>query len=56
MKAILRKKKEAGGTRLPDFRVYYKPTLTKAARRYNGEKTVSLVSGAGKTGPLHEKE
>ena len=29
VKAILRKTKEAGGTRLPDFRIYYKPTLIK---------------------------
>ena len=30
--------------------------MTKEARVYNGEKTVSSVSGAGKTGQLHAKE
>ena len=29
--------------------------LVKEARRYNGEKTASSVSGAGKTGQLHVK-
>ena len=29
--------------------------MTKEARIYNGEKTVSSISGAGKTGALHEK-
>ena len=35
-----------------------KPTLSliKEARIYNGEKTASSISGAGKTGQLHEKE
>ena len=28
----------------------------KEAKIYNGEKTVSSISGAGKTGQLHEKE
>ena len=28
----------------------------KGARIYNGEKTVSSISGAGKTGQLHGKE
>jgi len=30
--------------------------MTKEARRYNGEKAVSSISGAGKTGQLHVKE
>ena len=30
--------------------------LIKEARIYNGEKTASLISGAGKTGQLHVKE
>ena len=30
--------------------------LTKEARIYNGAKTASLISGAGKTRPLHVKE
>ena len=29
--------------------------MTKEARIYNGEKTVSSVSGAGKAGRLHVK-
>ena len=29
--------------------------MTKKARLYNGDKTVSSISGAGKTGQLHEK-
>ena len=28
----------------------------KEARIYNGDKTVSAISGAGKTGQLHVKE
>ena len=31
-------------------------SLTKEARIYNGEKMVSSISGAGKTGQLHVKE
>ena len=31
-------------------------TMTKEARIYNGEKTVSSISGAGKTEQLHVKE
>ena len=31
-------------------------SLTKEARIYNGEKTVSLTSGAGKTGQPFVKE
>ena len=30
--------------------------MTKEARIYNGEKTVSSISGAGKTGELHVNE
>jgi len=30
--------------------------MKNEARIYNGEKTVSSVSGAGKTGQLHVKE
>ena len=29
--------------------------MTKKARLYSGDKTVSSISGAGKTGQLHEK-
>ena len=29
--------------------------MTKKARLYNGDKTVSSISVAGKTGQLHEK-
>ena len=32
------------------------PLGTKEARIYNGAKTASSVSGAGKTGQLHVKE
>ena len=31
-------------------------SLTKAAKIYNGEKTISLTSGAGKTGQPRVKE
>ena len=30
--------------------------MTKEAGIYNGEKTVSSISGAGETGQLHAKE
>ena len=30
--------------------------MTKERRIYNGEKTVSSISGAGETGQLHVKE
>ena len=33
-----------------------KPSLTREARIYIGEKIVSSVSGAGKIGQLHAKE
>ena len=31
-------------------------SLIKEARIYNGEKTASVISGAGKTGQLHVNE
>ena len=31
-------------------------SLIKEARIYNGEKTASSISGAGKTGRMHVKE
>ena len=37
-------------------RTYGHLIFDKGARTYNGEKTASSVSGAGKTGQLHVKE
>ena len=31
-------------------------SLTKEARMYNGEKTISSISGVGKTGQVYVKE
>ena len=46
-------KLDLGKTKEPDFRLYYKTalmdtlSLTKEAKINNGEKTISLTSGAG---------
>ena len=48
------------GTRQKAQKLTYAPLgtlfLTKEARKYNGEKTISLSSGAGKTGQPLVKE
>lgn len=31
-------------------------SMMKGARKHNGEKTISLISGSGKTGQFHVKE
>ena len=42
--------------KLRDKPTYIWSPLIKEARIYNGEKTASSISGAGKTGQIHVKE
>ena len=57
---VLAQKIQTNGTRQKAQRSTQAPTgalsLTKMARKYNGEKTISSISGAGKTGYLRVKE
>ena len=39
-----------------DKPVHLRSPMTEEARIHNGEKTISLITGAGKTGQLHVKE
>ena len=39
-----------------DKRMHLRSPMTKEARIYSGEKTLSSISGAGKSGQLNVKE
>ena len=48
------RRKERGTRNKPN--IYGQLTMTKEAKNFSGEKTVSSISGAGKTRQLHVKE
>ena len=57
---LAQKQKSDQWNKTESLKITYVPmgtlSLTKEARIYSGEKTISSRSGAGKTGQLHVKE